>query len=133
MIEFQTQGELKSSLFVNPVRTAGVVLTRTDAQATYRPRFRHSRHHWKPKDIRFPYQLIPRQNTLGADQHYRNKMISRICQKSATPVFGPKGFVHPRVAQPPPWPPPESRTTPIQVGFCLDHICHRIVSTFIDL
>jgi hypothetical protein len=31
MIEFQTQGELKSSLFVNPVWTTGVVLTKTDA------------------------------------------------------------------------------------------------------
>jgi hypothetical protein len=49
IIESQAQGELKSSLFANPVRTAGVVLTKTDAR-------------------------------------------------------------------PPPWPPPESRTTPIQVG-----------------
>jgi hypothetical protein len=38
-------------------------------------------------------------------------MMSKICQKSVTPVFRPKGHVHPRVA----WPPPESRTTPIQV------------------
>jgi hypothetical protein len=38
MIEFQTQYELKSSLFANLVRTIGVVLTRTDAHATYRPR-----------------------------------------------------------------------------------------------
>jgi hypothetical protein len=45
-----------------------------------------------------------------------NKMTSRICQKSATPILGPKGFVHLRVARPPPWPPPESSTTPIQVG-----------------
>jgi hypothetical protein len=43
-------------------------------------------------------------------------MISRIYQKSATPIFGPKGFVHPRVARPSPWPRPESRTTPFQVG-----------------
>ena len=49
IIESQAQGELKSSLFANPVRTAGVVLTKTNAR-------------------------------------------------------------------PPPWPPPESRTTPIQVG-----------------
>jgi hypothetical protein len=34
-IESQAQGELKSSLFVNPVRTAGVGLTKTDAQVTY--------------------------------------------------------------------------------------------------
>jgi hypothetical protein len=35
IIESQAQGELKSSLFVNPVRTVGVGLTKTDAQATY--------------------------------------------------------------------------------------------------
>jgi hypothetical protein len=39
IIEFQAQGELKSSLFANPVRTAGVVLTKTDAQTTYGLRF----------------------------------------------------------------------------------------------
>jgi hypothetical protein len=44
--------------------------------------------------------LISHQNTLGAYQNRRNKMISRICQKSATPVLGSKGFVHPRVARP---------------------------------
>jgi hypothetical protein len=32
------------------------------------------------------------------------------------PVFGPKGLVRPRVAWPPPFSPPESRTTLIQVG-----------------
>jgi hypothetical protein len=115
MIEFQTQGEFKSSLFANLVWTTGVVLIRTDAQATYGPRFRHSRHCWKAKDISFPTQLIPHQNIVVADQNRRNKMICKICQKSATPVFGPKGFVHLRVARPPPWPPPELRTTPIQV------------------
>jgi hypothetical protein len=36
IIESQSQGELKSSLFVNP---AGVDLTKTDAQATYGLRF----------------------------------------------------------------------------------------------
>jgi hypothetical protein len=56
MIEFQTQQELKSSLFVNSVQTTGVVLTKTGAQTTYRPRFRHSRHHWEAKDISFPSQ-----------------------------------------------------------------------------
>jgi hypothetical protein len=49
---------------------------------------------------------------LGANGNRHNKMTSKICQKSATPVFGPKGLVHLRVA----WAPPESRTTPIQVG-----------------
>jgi hypothetical protein len=43
-------------------------------------------------------------------------MTPRICQKSVIPVFGPKDLVHPRVAQPPPCPPPESTKTPIQVG-----------------
>jgi hypothetical protein len=38
--------------------------------------------------------------------------MSRIYRKSVAPVFGPKGIVHPRVAQPP----PESRNTPNQVG-----------------
>jgi hypothetical protein len=36
IVEFQAQGELKFSLFVNPVPTAGVGLAKTDAQATYR-------------------------------------------------------------------------------------------------
>jgi hypothetical protein len=38
-----------------------------------------------------------------------------ICQKSPTSVSWPKGLIDPRVARPPPWPLPESRTTPIQV------------------
>jgi hypothetical protein len=42
--------------------------------------------------------------------------MSRICQKSAASVLGPKGLVHPRFARPPPWPPPKSRTTIIQAG-----------------
>jgi hypothetical protein len=53
---------------------------------------------------------------LGDDGNRHNKMTSRICNKSATPVLGPKDLVHLRVARPPPWPPPESRKTPIQVG-----------------
>jgi hypothetical protein len=112
MIEFQTQGELKSNLFANLVRTAGVVLTKMDAQAIYGACFKDSRHRRKVKDISFPSQLTPHQNTLRADQNRHNKMTSRIGQKSAMPVFGPKGLIHPRVARPP----PESRTTPIQVG-----------------
>jgi hypothetical protein len=35
IIESQVQGELKSSLFVNPVRTAGVGLAKMDARTTY--------------------------------------------------------------------------------------------------
>jgi hypothetical protein len=31
IIESQAQGELKSSLFANPIRTAGVGLAKTDA------------------------------------------------------------------------------------------------------
>jgi hypothetical protein len=50
------------------------------------------------------------------DSQAQEKMTSRICQKSVTSVSWPKGLVHPRVARPPTWPPPESRTTPIQVG-----------------
>jgi hypothetical protein len=42
-------------------------------------------------------------------------MMSKIYQKSVTPVFWPKGLVHPRFAWPHPWPLPESRTNPIQV------------------
>jgi hypothetical protein len=33
-----------------------------------------------------------------------------------TPIFGPKGLVHPRVPRSPPWPPHESRMTQIQLG-----------------
>jgi hypothetical protein len=36
IIESQSQWDLKSNLFVNPVRTTGLGLTKTDAQATYR-------------------------------------------------------------------------------------------------
>jgi hypothetical protein len=52
---------------------------------------------------------------LGADGNHCPKMTSRICQKSAMPVFGPKGLIHPMVGRRPPCPPPWSRTTPIQV------------------
>jgi hypothetical protein len=47
--------------------------------------------------------------------------VSRIYQKSATPVSWPKGLVHPRVARPPPWPPPiqvgedDEEITPIEI------------------
>jgi hypothetical protein len=110
------QVELKSSIFANPIRTSGVGLTKTNAQATYGLRFLCSKYRWKAKEISLPTQPVPRQYTVGADQNLHRKMISRICQKSATPVFGPKGLVHPRVARPLPWPPPKLRTTPIQVG-----------------
>jgi hypothetical protein len=53
---------------------------------------------------------------LRANGNRRNKMTSRICQKSEMPVSWPKGLVHPRVARPPPSPPSESMMTPIQVG-----------------
>jgi hypothetical protein len=39
IIESQAQGELKSSLFANPVRTVGVGLTKMDVQATCRLHF----------------------------------------------------------------------------------------------
>ncbi|WVZ53609.1 hypothetical protein U9M48_004523 [Paspalum notatum var. saurae] len=41
-IDFQTQSELKSNLFSSPFRTAGVGLSKTDAQYTYG--FRFGRH-----------------------------------------------------------------------------------------
>ena len=43
---------------------------------------------------------------LGVDGHRRNNMMTRICLDAAMPVFGPEGLVFPRVARPPPWPPP---------------------------
>ena len=52
---------------------------------------------------------------LRADGNRHNKIMPIICQKSATPVFEPKGLVHLRVARTPPWTPPESRTNLIQV------------------
>jgi hypothetical protein len=64
IIEFQAQGELKSSLFANPVRTAGVGLTKMDAWATCGLHFGSSRYRWKAMEIRFPTQLVPRQNIL---------------------------------------------------------------------
>jgi hypothetical protein len=112
IIDFQAQEKLKSSLFANPVRTAGMGLMKMDAQATYELHFRRFRYPWKAKKISFPTHLVPRQNMLRADRNRHNKMTSKICQKSATPVPWPKGLVHPRVARPP----PESRMTPIQVG-----------------
>jgi hypothetical protein len=115
IINSQAQEKLKSSLFANLIRTTGAGLTKTGAQTTYRLHFRHSRYPGKAKEISFPTHLVPHQNMLGADGNHHNKMTYRICQKSSTPVFGPKGLVHLRFARPPPWPPPESRTTPIQV------------------
>ena len=92
IVEFQAQGELKFSVFVNPVPTAGVGLAKTDAQATYGLRFRRSRYRWKAKAISFLTQLVPHQYTVGDDQNHHSKMISKICQKSATPVFGLKAL-----------------------------------------
>jgi hypothetical protein len=64
IIESQAQGELKSSLFANSVRTAGVGLAKTDAQATYRLRFQRSRYHCKAKEISFSALLVPCQYTV---------------------------------------------------------------------
>lgn len=68
-----------------------------DTHVTYKLCFRCSRYHCKAKDISFPTQLVPRQNTLGVDKNHRNKWMSTICQKSMTPIFGLEGHVHPRV------------------------------------
>jgi hypothetical protein len=54
MIDSQAQGVLKSNLFVSLVRTAGVSLTKMNAQATYRFRFGRSRYYWKAKKLSFP-------------------------------------------------------------------------------
>jgi hypothetical protein len=108
IIEFQVQGELKSSLFANLVWTGGVGLAKTNAPTTYRLHFRRSRYSWKDKKISFPTHLVPHQNMLGADGNHHNKMTSKIYQKSSTSVFAPKGLVHLRFARPP----PELRTTP---------------------
>ena len=105
-IEFKAHSTLKSDLFASPVRTAGAGLTKMDAQATYGLRFGRSIYCWKAKEISFPTQLIPYQNTLGVDGNRRNNITTRICLDAATPVFGPEGLVLPRVARPPPWPPP---------------------------
>jgi hypothetical protein len=78
IIEYQVQGKLKSCLFANPVRTAGVGLAKTDAQTTYRLHFRHSRYRWKSKEISFPTHLVPHQNMLGSDGNNHNKMMSKI-------------------------------------------------------
>jgi hypothetical protein len=53
------------------------------------------------------------ENMLGADGNHHNKMMYKIFQKSSTPVLGPNGLVHLRFSRPSPWPPSESRTTPI--------------------
>jgi hypothetical protein len=44
IIESQAQGELKSNLFTNQVRTVGVFLTKMDAQITYGLCFGRSRY-----------------------------------------------------------------------------------------
>jgi hypothetical protein len=60
-MESQAQGELKSSLFANQVRTVGVVLTKTNIQTTYELCFVRSRYRWKDKEINFPTQLVSHQ------------------------------------------------------------------------
>jgi hypothetical protein len=79
IIESQAQGELKSSLFANLIRIAGVGLVKTDAEATYELCFRRSRYHWKAKEIRFPAQLLPQIYMVGANQNRHSNMMSRIC------------------------------------------------------
>jgi tRNA splicing ligase len=98
ILESQAQGEFKSILFVNQVRTAGVILTKMDVQTTYKLCFRCSRYRWKAKKISLPIQLVPLQNMLGGDGNHHNKKMSRICQKSVTHVSWPKDLVHPRDA-----------------------------------
>jgi hypothetical protein len=86
IIDSQAQEKFKSRLFANLVRTTGVGLTKMDAQAKYGLCFRRFRYCWKAKKISFPTHLVPYQNMLEADGNRRNKMTSRIYQKSATPV-----------------------------------------------
>jgi hypothetical protein len=65
---------------------------KTDTHATYRLCFRWSRYRWPAKETSFPAQLVPRQNMVGVDGNHHNKMTSRICHESATPVLGPNGL-----------------------------------------
>ena len=104
-MEPQAQYTLKSDLFASTVRTVGADLTKTDAQATYGLRFERSTYGRKAKKISFSTQMVSCQNTLRGDGNCRYKWTPRIC---ATSVFGPEGFVLPRVARPPPWPLPSS-------------------------
>jgi hypothetical protein len=73
MVESQAQGGLRSNLFASPVRTTGVGLTKTNAQATYKLCFGHSRYHWKTKEISFAIQLVSHKNTLEADGNHHKK------------------------------------------------------------
>ena len=138
-MEFEAQSKIESNLFTSSVRTAGQGLTKTDAQAAYGLRFGCSTRRRKAKEISFPTQVVPCQNMLRVDRNHRNKMTSRICQGAAGPVFGPAAVVIPRVARPPPWPPPSPLLSIYSVpfirlgGFCLDSFCHRTVSPIIGL
>ena len=126
-MEFEAQSTLESNLFTSSVRTAGQGLTKTDAQAAYGLRFGRSIRRRKAKEISFPTQVVPYQNTLRGDGNRRNKMTSRICQGAAGPVFGSTAVVLPRVARPPLWPLPSPLPSLYSIasirldGFCLDY------------
>ena len=124
-MEFKAQSEIESNLFTSSVRTAGQGLTKTDAQAIYGLRFGRSTYRWKDKEITFPTQLVPRQNSLSVDGKVHRKLTTRICVGAAALVFGPVGLLLPRVSRPPPWPPPTPLSSIYSVasirldGFCL--------------
>ena len=107
-------------------RLPGDVLGYWAITTSYGAQWRRARALWKDNDETFQSQLVPYQNTLGVDGNHRNKLVSRICRDAASTTFGPEGLVRPRVARPPPWPPPKPLTCIYSVavnrldGFCLD-------------
>ena len=107
-------------------RLPGDVLGYWVITTSYGAQWRRARALWKDNDETFQSQLVPYQNTLGVDGNHRNKLVSRICRDAASTTFGPEGLVRPRVARPPPWPPPKPLTCIYSVavnrldGFCLD-------------
>ena len=107
-MELQAQLVLESNSISRPVRTTEVGLTKTDAQTTYGLRFERSTYRWKANVISFPTQLVSHHFDFRDDRKSRRNVMDKICQGAATPVFVPAGLVRPRVARPPPWPPPTS-------------------------
>ena len=101
-IELEAQSNSSSSLSRNP----GPGRTKNDIQVAYGLGFGRSTYPRKANEIIFPIQPVPCQSNLEVDRNRRNNLTYRICHGAASPVFGPKGLVWPRVTRPPPWPPP---------------------------
>jgi hypothetical protein len=121
-IKLEAQSNLILSLSQNP----GVGCTKMDVRITYELCLGHSTYRRKYMEITFPTQLVSPQNSFGVDENRRNNLTSRIYQDVASMIFRPEGHVRPRVARPPPWPPPKplsciySVAVNILDGFCLD-------------